>query len=95
MSDIQTHFEEFDKENPWVYKELVKLLHEARDTKGYPRWSVDGAFHVLRWERAGSTVYDPNSQWKLNDHYTSRYARKILKYNPDLEGFIRTRPLRS
>lgn len=95
MADIQEKFEEFDRTNPWVYRELVKLLREAKEKKGYPRWSVDGAYHVLRWERTGQETFDPNSIWKLNDHYTSRYARKILDNNPDLEGFIRTRPLRS
>ena len=35
------------------------------------------------------------SGFKLNDHYTSRYARLIMEREPDLRGIFRTRKLMS
>jgi len=46
---------------------------------------------VLRWERAMKTT--DQTEWKLNNNYTSRYARLIMEQEPDLEGFFVTRGL--
>jgi len=37
---------------------------------------------------------DPDG-WKLNNNYTSRYARLVMDECPDLDGFFNTRELQS
>ena len=96
MSSIQESFQRFHDANPWVYDELVRLLREAKTQRGYTKWSIDGAFNVLRWERSAQYVNDdPDNVWKLNNNFRSRYSRMILDNCPDLEGFIEIRVLKS
>lgn len=50
-------------------------------------------WEVMRWQMFLATK-DP-SGFKLNDHYTSRYARLIMKQEPDLDGLFELRALRT
>ena len=38
---------------------------------------------------------DLGADFKLNDHFHSRYARTIMKQYPELEGFFELRELRA
>lgn len=89
---IQERFERFHAENPAVYAELVKLARRARN-RGHKRMGIEVLFGALRWRRYMATT-DP-SGFKLNDHYTSRYARLIMELESDLAGFFETRTLKS
>lgn len=92
-ASIQERFEEFHALNPWVYHRLVVL---ARDLKrrGRRKLGIGMLWEVLRWQAYAATV-DPSSDFKLNDHYRSRYARLIADREPDLADAFETRLLRS
>lgn len=49
---------------------------------------MKGVFEVLRWEWSISMT-DPD--FKLNNIYTSRYARLLMQKHPELEDFFETR----
>lgn len=90
---IQERFEAFHEANPDVYDELVRYTREMLAT-GRRAFGIEMPYGKLRWERNIRTS-DPSSTFKLNDHYTSRYARLIMRREPDLEGVFETRRLRS
>ena len=86
---IQAKFEAFHRQNPHVYDELVKLCLDVK-ARGRKRWSMKGAFEVLRW----STLHTRgNDDFKLNNNYTSIYARLISRTVPELEDFFQIREI--
>lgn len=95
-SRLQEQFEEFDKANPHVYRQLVELAKQWK-AAGHSKCSIDMLFHHLRWKYGIRTnrEYGINTKsldkFKLNDHHTSRYARKIMDENPELAGLFDTR----
>lgn len=90
---ITEQFDAFHATNPVVLLELVDLADEIL-SHGYTRGSIKMLFEVLRWERMLETD-DPSSDFKLNNNYTSHYARLIVREYPRFEGFFETRNLRS
>lgn len=91
---IAEAFADFHRENPHVYDALVRLARQARE-RGHERIGIELLFAVLRWERMMATVDPSQSAFKLNDHYTSRYARLIMERESDLKGLFAVRELRS
>ena len=92
MTTIDERFSEFHANNPGVYDELVALARRAR-ARGHRRLGIELCFGALRWNRMVETTGE--NGFKLNDHFTSRYARLIMAQEPDLAGFFETRVLRS
>jgi ribonuclease HI len=92
-SDIQRKFQQFHDQNPHVYRDLVRLAREAKKMNR-KRIGIEMLYGHLRWDHM-MTTEDPESNYKLNDHYTSRYARKIMKENPDLNEIFQVRGLKS
>ncbi len=100
--DINERFREFHEANPHVYTGLRELALEAK-RRGRGRYSVEQLYCILRWHRsirtrgAGTIVTQTGTaapaevELKLNDHYTSRYARMLMALNPELVGFFQTR----
>lgn len=84
---IDLQFEKFHKENPKVYQELVALTQQAYD-RGRKRVGMRMLFEVIRWNRYITTT-DP--EFKMNNSYTSRYARLIMAENPHFRGIFETR----
>ena len=91
---IQVQFQRFHAKHPEVYEGLVRLARQWRSRYRGP-WSVDAAYHVLRFQTVMAGQPDPDEDYKLNNNYTSRYARLIMDTCPDLEGVFETRKLRS
>ena len=89
---IQARFELFHHENPHVYRHLVYLARQ-HVRFGVKRLSIDYLYHVVRWRMFLKTK--GSELFKLNDHFTSRYARLIETCNPDLRGLFHNRRLRS
>ena len=89
VDPIERRFWEFHIANPRVYKELrdyaLKLRHRGRTHYG-----VKALFEVVRFHRAMETA-DQCSEWKLNNSYTALYARLLMKNEPELHDFFRTR----
>jgi hypothetical protein len=89
---IQQRFEEFHAANPAVYAELAKLARRAK-ARGQQRVGIELLFAIVRWRRMMATTGD--NGFKLNDHFTSRYARLLMEQEPDLDGMFETRRLKS
>jgi hypothetical protein len=88
---IQSKFETFHAANPWVYDALVKMARRAK-WRGRERLGIGMLAEVLRWDYMLATD-DPSSDFKLNNNYRSRYARKIMEEHPELDGMFETREL--
>lgn len=89
---IQERFERFDRENPhvWLHFERFTLLAiEA----GRSHYSADAVCHRIRWHLNIET--QSADGFKINDHFTSRYARKFEQAHPEHAGFFRNRELRA
>ena len=88
--EIQRRFLQFHRDNPHVYEKLVELAR-AVQRAGFRNYGIEPLFARLRWH------YDIDTRstdgFKLNNNYTSRYARLLMEREPDLAGFFRTRTL--
>jgi hypothetical protein len=91
-SEIQIGFERDMRERPFVYTELVKLAKLAQ-SRGWKHYGIGSLYEVLRWHR--HIEYGPDEDFKLNNNFRSRYARKIMDDNPELRDFFETRKLTS
>lgn len=88
---LQAQFERFHQANPHVYRELVRLARRWRDA-GHRKCGIKLLFEVLRWELGLRTTEE---EPRLNNNWTSRYARLIEAQEPDLEGFFELRELKA
>jgi hypothetical protein len=70
----------------------VEYARAARRA-GRERYGIKSIYERLRWHMNVETT--GSEEFKLNDHYTSRYARLLMENEPDLKGFFETRTLRS
>jgi len=91
---IQAAFEEFDRKHPEVMDELVSLALTAQ-RHGRHRIGMKHLFEVLRWQRMIRGLPDNNEDFKLNNNYTSRYARQIMHRHPELRGVFELRGLKA
>jgi hypothetical protein len=89
---LQDKFWQFHYMNPWVYDELIRLARYAK-AQGRRKIGMKMLVERLRWSFEIET--NSTEQWKLNNSYTSFYARHIMASCPDLEGFFETRELRA
>lgn len=89
MRDHRVEFERFHRENPHVYERLKRLAFKLK-VRGVQRWGIKALYEVLRFEEALATTASAGS-YRLNNNYTSLYARKLMAAEPDLEGFFELR----
>lgn len=85
-------FAEFHANCPEVYVELVALARKWKQ-RGFGRAGIGLFFEVLRWERLLAGVGD--DRFKVNNSYRSRYAREIMRREPDLAGLFIVRELKT
>jgi hypothetical protein len=90
---IGESFEMFHELNPSVYRNLVLLCRQLAG-RGRRKIGMKMVFEVLRWNYMLATE-DPNSEYRLNNNYTSRYARLIGQQESDLAGLFETRGLKT
>ena len=86
---LQSAFNKFDTENPHVY-EFYKKFAFALLACGRKRCSIALLTERIRWE-----VYVTTSalDFKINNNFRSRYARKLMTEYPELQGMFSTRKL--
>ena len=89
---IELEFRGFHHEHPEVYRLLVDLARQAR-AKGKERIGIKTLYEVARWNF--DVGGDPESGFKLNNNFTSLYARMIQENEPDLAGMFETRERRA
>ncbi len=90
---IQERFERFHHLNPWVFEALERLAADWV-ARGRVRGAIGMLWEVLRWHHARATADRPG-EYKLNDHYRSRYARLLLGRHPEWGEFFELRKLRA
>jgi hypothetical protein len=90
---LEAHFWRFHRAHPEVYAAIVQLAREWR-SRGRARWSINGAFEVLRWQRHLAGLPDEREGFKLNNNYRSRYARLITDQESDLSDVFEMRALK-
>lgn len=88
--ELDRKFQEFHRINPHVYEILVRLAREAKEA-GKTKISVVLLVQVARWELMFQT--ESNDGFKINNSFTSRYARLIMNNEEDLDGFFELRKL--
>jgi hypothetical protein len=85
---IAERFEVFHRENPHVYRTLVRLARQWVTSTGKRKLGIKSLFEVTRWQLAIETS-DPD--YKLNNNFTAFYARLIHNQEPDLDGLFNVR----
>ena len=89
---IETKFWAYHEANPKTYRKIVNLCREVKGA-GHEHFSMDAIFHRLRWYMVVEAK--TKEPFKLNDHYTSFYARLVAKQEPDLCDFFEMRKQRT
>ena len=84
---LEQRFDAFHAANPHVYANLRRLALDAQ-RKGRTV-GIKMLFEVLRWQYAMQTTDD--SDFKLNNSYTSFYARLLMEREPELQNYFETR----
>ena len=87
LSKLQKHLEECKRKNPELIPQLANLAKELK-SYGHKRYSIDGLFHILRWETRTSTG---DLGFKVNNNHTAFAARELMEEYPELEGFFQLR----
>ena len=85
----EREFWEFHETNPHIADKLEELALQLRRA-GIHRWGIKALWEVCRYELMLRTNASSRS-FKLNNNYTSCYARLLMARNPELEGFFETR----
>ena len=85
---LEEQFAAFHSANPHVYQALRRLAVQMV-RRGHRRIGIKMLFEVLRWQYAMQTIDD--SDFKLNNSYTSFYARLLMEREPELAGYFETR----
>ncbi len=88
---IGERFLRFHAANPKVYETLVRLARQAK-SRGRSKVGMKMLFEVVRWEFFLSTEGD---DFKLNNVFTSRYARLVMAQEKDLHNLFDTRELQT
>ena len=87
---IQEKFEKFHAENPQIYRYFVLYARQAK-AAGYEHYGCHAIMQRVRWHMEIETRSDDG--FKINNDFSSRYARRIMEQEPDLKGFFVTRRL--
>lgn len=90
-SEADKAFKAFDAKNPKVYQMMVKMVRQLHD-RGHKRIGIAMIYEVMRWRTMLETT-DP--EYKLNNNYKSRYARKLVAEYPEFDGMFAMRELKS
>lgn len=88
---IQVRFDEYHREHPEVYG-LFKALALRLLNAGRAHYGSDAIIQVIRFEHA---IKADAGQFKINDHFSSRYARLLMSEDLRFQGFFELRQLKS
>lgn len=87
--EIEVAFRRFHAENPHVYERLKRLAFKLK-VRGVERYGIKALWEVLRYEESVQTTAAASS-YRLNNNFTSMYARLLIAQEEDLEGFFELR----
>jgi hypothetical protein len=86
-SKLELQWQACKKRHPSLLSQLASLAKELKRA-GHKRYSMDGLFHILRWETRATTG---DLGLKINNNYTAFASRDLMKKYPELQGFFQTR----
>lgn len=89
---IQERFEEFHAAHPDVYSQFKRFALQLL-AAGRKRGSAEQIIQRIRWETAINPTRDDG--FKINDHFRSRYARKLAGEDERFKEFFEFRQLRA
>jgi gentisate 1,2-dioxygenase len=92
----QALFEKFDQDNPHIWEEFKRLAQEYIGANNFKLSSKD-IISVIRWHTDLKTASDKKQagKFRINDVFTSRYARKFIEQFPQHKDRFETRSIRS
>lgn len=97
----QERFEDFHAANPHVYELFVHFMKELLRA-GHKRISPNFIVDRIRWEMMFPTVSTPGGwhvsgkrPFKINDHFSSRYARLVIERHPAAAKVIELRAIKT
>lgn len=85
---IDERFAQFDIDNPWVWRAFETRAFELIRA-GRTHYSADGILHTVRFHHALTTKSDDG--FKINNDFSSRYARKWARLHPEHAEFFHYR----
>ena len=77
-------------QNPHVYQMFERFTHRAIDA-GLVQSSAWLIINRIRWETALETKGD---SFKISNDFIAYYARLFMAYNPEHDGFFRTKKMK-
>lgn len=86
-AEYQRKFHEFDRENPEVFEEMLRLARRLK-AEGRLIYGIDSITTDMRWAEADTNRTDG---FKINDSHRAFYARKLQMVDPTLCGFFSLR----
>ena len=87
---IDDRFWEFHAKHPEVYDKFEKIARQVRNA-GRTHYSAKIIIERVRHEtNAGAKG---SREFKINNSYTSRYARHLVEEHPEFKGFFEFREL--
>ncbi|WP_438491910.1 hypothetical protein [Streptomyces asiaticus] len=87
---IDERFEDFHAAHPWIL-EALELLTARWIEAGGGRIGVKALFEQLRWSSPDASSGNP---FRLNNNFTSHYARLLCARHPEWAGVFQLRSLR-
>jgi len=92
-ASLDDRFNAFHDANPWVIEHIAAMADDLVLNSGVNKFGVKLIVERMRWDwtvRTGS-----EGGFKLNNSFTSRYARMLLLRRPQYEPMINTRSLKT
>ncbi len=93
MTDLDAAFMEHHRANPAVWSLFERFALEAARA-GRKHFGAKAVFERMRWHIEFETK-DSLADWKLNNNYTSRYARMFAERHPEHADLFQFRELKS
>jgi len=100
---IQRAFDNFHSKNPMVYHHFEKMVKFAIEEKKKKKLSAKMIINAIRWNIFLETNDDVEfkdkdgivTKFRINDAYTSRYARLYMNQHPEHPQIFNLKELRS
>jgi len=93
MNEIDKKFMEYHKRNPQIFNKIVDYAMQLK-VVGRLNYGMKAIVERVRWDYAIKAEVDMND-FKINNNFTSRYARLAETLYPELKGFFEVRSLDS
>jgi hypothetical protein len=91
FKDVQPHifysFRDFHEENPKIFRLFRKFAYQLKRA-GKAQYGAKAIMERIRWHLAVETN---DEDFKINNNYTSCYARLLVANNQRFKGFFELR----